>query len=304
MSTKESLLRYFHITNKLRKSPATFNEIDSYLRQQSELQSMTFTISKRQFKRDLEDIGSIFEIEIYYDFGRRVYTIDEELQSEVSRRRLEAFDTFNALKIGENVSKSIQFENRRPQGTENLFGLLHAITNHLQVNFTYQKFWEDEPSQRTVGPVALKEFKNRWYLIATNPENTTTNRAIKTFGLDRLTSLEITRNTFKPPLNFDIEDYFSHCFGIIAPTEEKPIEVILSFDPDQGKYIKTLPLHHSQQIIVDNAEELRIKLLIYDTFDFRMELLAHGSTVTVLQPLSLAEEIRAEHLASAEGHQE
>lgn len=82
MSTEESLLRYFHITNKLRKSPATFNEIDSCLRQQSELQSMNFTVSKRPFKRDLEDIGSIFEIEINYDFKRRVYAIDEEQQSE------------------------------------------------------------------------------------------------------------------------------------------------------------------------------------------------------------------------------
>ena len=265
---------------------------------------MTFNVSKRQFKRDLEDIGSIFEIEINYDFNRRVYAIDEELQSEVSRRRLEAFDTFNALKIGENVSKSIQFENRRPQGTENLFGLLHAITNHLQVRFIYQKFWEDEPSHRTVGPLALKEFKNRWYLISTNPDMASSDGIIKTFGLDRISSLEITTGNFKHPKNFDIDEYFSHCFGIISPTEVNPVEVILSFDPDQGKYIKTLPLHRSQQIIVDNAEELRIRLLIYDTFDFRMELLAHGSKVKVLQPLSLAEEIRAEHLASAERHLE
>jgi len=299
MSTKESLLRYFHITNKLRKSPATFKEIDSYLRQQSELQSMNFNVSKRQFKRDLEDIGSIFEIEINYDFRRRVYAIDEELQSEVSRRRLEAFDTFNALKIGENISQSIQFETRRPQGTENLFGLLHAITNHLQVRFTYQKFWEDESSQRTVGPLALKEFKNRWYLISTNLDKDSSDGIIKTFGLDRISSLEITKSKFKYTQNFNIEEYFRHCFGIISPTDENPIEVILSFDPDQGKYIKTLPLHHSQEIIVDNADELRIKLLIYNTFDFRMELLAHGNTVRVLQPESLAEEVRAEHLAAA-----
>ena len=299
MSTKESLLRYFHITNKLRKSPATFKEIDSYLRQQSELQSLNFNVSKRQFKRDLEDIGSIFEIEINYDFRRRVYAIDEKLQSEVSRRRLEAFDTFNALKIGENISRSIQFENRRPQGTENLFGMLHAITNHLQVRFIYQKFWEDEPSQRFVCPLALKEFKNRWYLISTTMDKDSSKETIRTFGLDRISALEITRNKFTYPQNFEIEEYFRHCFGIISPLEEKPTEVILSFDPDQGKYIKTLPLHHSQQIIADNEHELRIKLLIYNTFDFRMELLAHGNTVRVLQPESLAEEIRNEHLAAA-----
>ena len=298
MSTKESLLRYLHITNKLRKSPATFKEIDSYLRQQSERQSMNFNVSKRQFKRDLEDIGSIFEIEINYDFKRRVYAIDEELQSEVSRRRLEAFDTFTALKIGENISKSVQFENRRPQGTENLFGLLHAITNNLQVRFTYQKFWEDKPSQRLVGPLALKEFKNRWYLISTNLDKDSSTGIIKTFGLDRISLLEITQSRFKYPHKFDIEEYFRHCFGIISPTEEKPVEVFLSFDPEQGKYIKTLPLHQSQQIILDNADELRIKLLIYNTFDFRMELLAQGNTVRVLQPESLAEEIRAEHLAA------
>jgi len=299
MSTKESLLRYFHITNKLRKAPATFNEIDAYLRQQSELQSMNFTVSKRQFKRDLEDIGSIFDIGINYDFGRRVYAIDEELQSEVSRRRLEAFDTFNALKIGENISRSIQFETRQTQGTENLFGLLHAITNNLQIRFTYQKFWEYEPSQRTVGPLALKEFKNRWYLISTNPDKDSSSANIKTFGLDRISSLEITRSKFKSTRKFDIEECFRHCFGIITPIEEKPIEVILSFEPDQGKYIKTLPLHKSLQIITDNDNELVIKLLIYDTFDFRMELLAHGNTVRVLKPQSLAEEIRAEHLEAA-----
>ena len=75
--------------------------------------------------------------------------------------------------------------------------------------------------------------------------------------------------------------------------------MILSFHQDQGKYIKTLSLHQSQQIILDNVDELRIKLLVYNTFDFRMELLGHRNTARVLQPESLAEEIRAEHLAAA-----
>ena len=90
MSTRESLMRYIHITNRLRKSPATFDEIDRHLAQQSELQSYHFNVSKRQFHRDLEDIASIFEIEINYDFKLRAYSINEEFQSEISRRRLQA----------------------------------------------------------------------------------------------------------------------------------------------------------------------------------------------------------------------
>jgi len=85
MSTRESILRYFHITNRLRKSPATFEEIDNYLTQQSEFQGYKFNVSKRQFQRDLSDIGSIFEIDINYDFIRQVYAINEELQSEISQ---------------------------------------------------------------------------------------------------------------------------------------------------------------------------------------------------------------------------
>ena len=295
MSTKESLLRYFHITNKLRKSPATFKEISDYLKQQSELQGYRFNVSKRQFQRDLEDIGSIFEIEINYDFKRRVYAINEELQSEISHRRLEAFDTFNALKIGENTSESIHFEKRRPQGTENMFGLIHAIKNKLEIHFSYHKFWEDQPTNRIVEPLALKEFKNRWYLIARDLNPETSVGLIKTFGLDRMKALNITHHQFKSTANFNIEEEFKFCFGIISPNDEEPKEVILSFDPVQGKYIKSMPLHESQHILVDNDTELQIKLLLYLTYDFEMELLSYGEYVKVLKPDYLVDEMKSRY---------
>ena len=295
MSTRESVLRYIHITNRLRKSSATFGEIDQYLKQQSELQGYNFNVSKRQFQRDLEDIGSIFEIEINYDFKQRVYAINEELQSEISRRRLEAFDTFNALKIGENTSDSIHFEKRRPQGTENMFGLIHAIKNKLEIHFSYHKFWEDQPTERTVEPLALKEFKNRWYLIARDLNSEASRGSIKTFGLDRMKALDITRRQFKNTENFNIEEEFKYCFGIISPNDEEPQEVILSFDPIQGKYIKSMPLHESQQILVDNDTELQIKLLLYVTYDFEMELLSYGEYVKILKPDTLIGEMKSRY---------
>jgi predicted DNA-binding transcriptional regulator YafY len=82
-------------------------------------------------------------------------------------------------------------------------------------------------------------------------------------------------------------DQYKYCFGIIAPNADKPSEVILSFDPFQGKYIKSLPLHTTQEVIVDNDDELRIRLTVYLTHDFLMELLSYGDTVQVLQPKKL-----------------
>ncbi len=294
MSVKESVLRFIHITNKLRKAPATFEEIDNYLSGQFELTGYDLNVSKRQFQRDLKDIGSIFDIEIIYDFSRKVYMINDQEQSEWSQRRLEAFDTFNALKIGENTAKSIHFEKRRPQGTENLFGLLHAIKNNLQIGFTYQKFWEDVSTNRITDPLALKEFKNRWYLLVKDHKD----NAVKAFGLDRISALEITSTKFKVPAEFDVEKQFRNSFGIIGANNEVPQEIVLSFDAFQGKYIKTLPLHQNQQILVDNKDELQIELKLCVTYDFIMELLSFGDRMKVLKPMSLINEIKDAHKRS------
>ena len=74
--------------------------------------------------------------------------------------------------------------------------------------------------------------------------------------------------------------------------EGNPKEIILSFNPSQGKYIKSLPLHETQQILIDNEHELRIQLTLFITHDFVMELLAHGDTVTVIQPQILIDEVK------------
>ncbi len=288
MSKRESLARYSIIIKKLRKHPANFADISDSLALESELQEYNFNVSKRTFQRDLEDIRSLYNIDIQYDYSRKVYFIDFDEQQDVNERILEAFDTFNALNLSDRLSNHIHFEKRRPQGTENLYGLLHAIKNQLQIKFTYQKYWEDELTERIVEPYALKEFKNRWYLLA----NDLKNERVKSFALDRLTELEITKKKFQFPLEFNVNDYFKHCFGIISPNEHKPQQVVLSFDPYQGKYIKSLPLHESQQVLIDNEDELRVKLTLFITHDFFMELLSFGNTMKIIKPESLIKDVQ------------
>ena len=288
MSKREAISRYNLIIKKLRKCSASFNEIADYLSLESELQSYDFNVSKRTFQRDLEDIRSIYNIDIQYDFSRKVYFIDFEQQPEINERILEAFDTFNALNITDRLSNHIHFEKRRPQGTENLYGLLHAIKNQVQINFTYRKYWEDELTEHIVESYALKEFKNRWYIVA----NDLKDKKVKSFALDRLTDLEITKRKFQFPNDFNINDHYKYCFGIISPNGHKPQEVILSFYPFQGKYIKSLPLHESQQILIDNEDELRVKLTLFVTHDFFMELLSYGENLKVIEPESLIKDIK------------
>jgi predicted DNA-binding transcriptional regulator YafY len=291
MSRKEALIRYRHIVNKLRRKPSSFKEIADYLERQSEMEDYDFTISKRTFKRDTEDIFTLYSIEIKYDFTKKVYFIDDEGDTAKKDRLFEAFDTFYVLNMTEDLSNYIHLERIKPKGTDNLYGLIHAIKNKLRIKFDYEKYWDESITDRVVEPYCLKEFKNRWYLIAKDVKDTYP----KTFALDRMAALEITNIKFVVSTSFDMNGMFRYCYGIITPQNEKPEEVILSFDTEQGKYIKSLPLHESQEILVDDEDELRIRLKIYITHDFVMELLSHGDNVKVLQPTLLAEQLKAHY---------
>lgn len=291
MSKRESFLRYNLIIKKLIKVPATFAEVSNYLDKESKFQGYHFNISIRTFQRDLEDIRSIFNIDIKYNFFSKLYYVDGSGESDINNRMMEAFDLFNSLNLSQDLTPFIQLEKRRPQGTENLYGLLHAIKNKLLVKFVYQKFWEEEGSNRVAEPYAMKEFKNRWYVLVKDCHD----GHVKSFALDRLSNLEITNSRFQTPATYNIEENYRYCFGIISPTGETPQEILLSFDPFQGKYIKTLPLHETQQIVVDNEDELQVKLKLFITHDLIMELLSFGDNMKVLKPKALIKEIKEAH---------
>jgi predicted DNA-binding transcriptional regulator YafY len=282
-------MRHRLIIKKIRAlKHITFEDIAGYLEKESNFQGDDLTISKRTFARDLEDIASMHGIYIKYDFSGKFYFIDEEFEPEINDRILEAFDLYHALKIQEQLSPYIHLEKRHPQGTEHLYGLLHAIKNRRKITFSYQKYYKDHPENRTVAPLALKEFENRWYIFAKD----TYDEKIKCYALDRLSELEILKTRFAADEHFDINEQLKYCFGIISPNAEKPSEVILSFDPFQGKYIKSLPLHDTQEIIKDTEHEFRIRLTLYLTHDFSMKLLSYGDTVKVIKPKQLAVDLK------------
>jgi predicted DNA-binding transcriptional regulator YafY len=295
MAKRESLIRYNLIIKKLKRHPATFQEIADMLALESELQEYKLNVTQRTFQRDLHEIRALYNIDIQYDFSRRVYSIDYEDMPEIRERVLEAFDVFHALNLSDRLSEHIHFEKRRPRGTENLHGLLHAIKNGCRISYIYWKFWDDAPTVRTVEPYALKEFRNRWYVIAKD----TKDQRIKTFALDRLSELEILKMKFSTDHGFDVAEHFRYCFGIIGPNADAPEEVTLSFTPAQGKYIRSLPLHETQQVLADTPKELRIGLKLFITHDLIMEILSYGPEVKVLAPERLANEVREAHRKAA-----
>ena len=285
MSKKQFLKRYSLIINKLRKKASSFEEIQKYLADQSINDDENYEISIRTFQREIKEIASTHGIEINYNRSQRVYEIVYEGNEERNERLMESFEIIDALKISSNLSNHLILEKRKPLGTNNMNYLIRSIKNRNEITFSHTKYWDEEQgtTQRKVQPLALKEARYRWYLIAKDLND---NR-VKTFGLDRISNLEITNLKFVLPENINPEETFRHSFGIINGNNKEPQKIILSFSFEQGKYIKSLPLHHSQKELINNEEEYRIELLLHPTYDFVMELMSIGTEVKILEPENL-----------------
>jgi len=287
MSIQKIIQRHSLIIGKLQRKSADFKEITSYLDLESEIQGYDFRVSKRTFQRDLKDIEILYGIEIEYDKHRLVYHIVTEDNNDLKQRILESYTTFNALKLNERLSKYIHFEEQKASGTVFFSDLLRAIEKRKKVIFSYKKFEKENTYQVKLEPLALKEFRSRWYLLVIDPND----NILKSFGLDRMKDLKITKESFKYPKGFDVHQHFKYCFGITGPNNKEPQEILLSFTAFQGKYIKTLPLHHTQEIVKDDEKELQVKLKLIPTFEFIMELLSYGETMKVLKSESLQKKI-------------
>jgi predicted DNA-binding transcriptional regulator YafY len=267
----------------------TYEEVQDEMAEDPDSIEEKLLSSQRTFQRDIKDIESIHNIEIRCNRSDKKYHISDDVEETHSQRLRENFDLLNAIRLSKSFGNQLIFEERKPLGTHHLAGLLHASQNLLEVEFEYFKFWDTSISNRKVKPIALKEARNRWYLIAEDTKDNT----IKNFSLDRIKELEITKERFKP-IEYQAHEEFEDSFGIINGTNEEPVKVVLSFTPREGRYVDSLALHHSQQLILSNDKEIRFSYFIRPTYDFRMEILSYGDQVKVVEPMELQQQITAQ----------
>ena len=287
MSKKQFIKRHILIINKLKNKPCTFEDLQKHLEFHSGLDEENYCISIRTLQRDIKEIKSLYDIEIKYNRKEAIYEINDEQQDSLNDRIFETFTVLDTLKLAENFSDEIVFEQRKSLGLDNIFILVHAIKNQQEITFLHKKYWEEIANRKSFQPYFIKESKNRWYVIGLEK----TSNQIRTFGLDRINDVELSKTKFTKPSKTVIQSLFQNSFGIIYD-QKPPQKIILEFSSFQANYIKSLPLHASQKIISENKKHCKIQLLIHPTYDFIMELLSMGKEVKVLEPKSLKEEIK------------
>jgi len=290
MSKHGTIRRYSLELEKVKRGQfPSFQEIKDYLFEHG------FEIADRTIQRDFEQIRFEFGIEIKYDRYKNGYFIDynDSLDPESFFRFLEIVNTAEllteSLLESKDSLKHISFDTGGGlQGIDNLKLLLKAIKDNRKISFTHFNFHTEKSRNYSFKPYLLKEYQNRWYVVGLISGS----KEFRTFGIDRIENLEISAETFKRDKKLNPAEIFKHTIGLVY-SENEAQKIVLSFTPTQGKYIKTLPLHSSQRIIVDDETECRVSLFVVPNYELTQQILKHGETVKIIEPDWLVGEIKS-----------
>ena len=256
-------------------------------------------LSRFAFSRYRKDIQDMFDIDIACDRRTNKYYIENPHvlhENSIQRWMLSAISVGNLVSESKSLQDRILLENI-PYGGKMISLIIEATKQHRKVSFQYKKYSDSEPKERLITPCCIKLFRQRWYVIDYN----TTNSSVlyKPFAFDRISNLQITDKPFELPEDFNAGDIFRNSFGIFIGDAEKPQPIVIRAFGEQRKYIRDLPLHHSQEILAEGDGYTDFRYFILPSFDFKAELLSKGNRIEVISPQSLREEIKESHLKAA-----
>ena len=186
------------------------------------------------------------------------------------------------------MSKYIQFEAATSVGgNEFLPVLLEAIQRKKKVWFIYTSFIKGQGKPRKVSALFLKEYRNRWYLISYDPSQ----KDIRTYALDRMEDPKILEDEQITPQGFDAEVYFENAMGITSYKGEAK-KIIIQADEIASKYIKSQPIHHSQEIMKESKEGTHFTFKLLLSEELIRTLLSYGGEIEVIEPEDLKKALK------------
>lgn len=323
-TNKLALIRYKTIDNCLRNRFRKWT-LDDLIEKVAdalyEYEGITSGISRRTIQGDIQMMRSdrlgynapivvidrkfyTYEDEQYSITNSPINSVDMEKMKEIVAllKQFNGFTYFdemsdmiarlenNLYKSSDKTKNHIQFEsNNRLKGIENLTPLYQAIVNKTPLLIEYRSFRAKESRQDIYHPYLLKEYRNRWFLI-TKPKKGT---PLVTLALDRIEAFyTLSKDLYIPYEGVDFERYFEDTIGVTKTQKDRAHRVILQFDPNNSPYVKTKPIHPSQQILSEDEKGMIIRIDVVLNFELERELLGFGESLKVLAPKILVKNIK------------
>jgi len=300
--------RYVWLVDTLRRyKHLTFKEISEKWQQSGLSYGDGDELPIRTFHNHRKAIQDIFNIDIEIDpnvTGYKYHIMNPgELEGNSLRNWLvDSYATLNQIQADSRLKDRIEFEDI-PSGNTWLTIFMQAMRENKVVEITHRGFGRGYDNTFEIEPYCLKVVKRRWYIIANNPYYVALNKKhdgedgfsrraeIRAYGLDRISGVSILDKTFEMKEGFNMNEFYEGCTGAI-PSEDPIEHVILRAYGNGPYYLRTLPLHKSQQELESNEESATFSYDVKLTYDFLQLIMQQGDQVEVLEPKKLREQMR------------
>lgn len=329
-SNKNALIRYKTLDkclkNKYRKYTLE-DLIDECSEALFEFEGKESYVSKRTVQLDLQNMrsekfGYEAPIEVYerkyYRYSDPEYSIHNISVNESDLKAmnnavqiLKQFKDFSMFKemngviqkledsIHSTSQKSIIHldKNEQLKGLEHIDILYESIANKKVLKILYKSFTARESNIFTVHPQLLKEFNNRWFLICLYKQK------MYNLALDRMESIETDDNIIYIDKELDGDEYFKDIVGVTVSESMDPRNVIFWVDSGNAPYVKTKPLHKSQEILKEDRDGTLFKICVQINYELERLLLGFGDSLIVHKPKKLRLKMEEKFNAGCKNYQ-
>lgn len=280
---------YVWLVETLLSGPQTLRELqDLWLR--SSANEDRKKLAPRTFANHVAAIADVFGIYILCDRCRNTYYIaNPEVVggSSVMGWMLDIMCVNNILRDSASLRERVLFE-EVPSNRNYLVEILQAMRDSKKMEIHYESYRKKELEKLIVEPYFLREHKRRWYLYAYKGDADGPHM----MALDRMKMVDILPDDFTMPKDFAVTDYFQGVYGARVYPNMKKERVLLKVYGRQVQYLKSLPLHPSQQEVETHHDYSVFSYYITPDYDFRQDVLSFGDKVEILAPESVREEMK------------
>ena len=245
-----------------------------------------------------------------FSIFKKEMTEDEKILLNETIKLLGQFDglpnlqTLESMRLGldcpPNKKPIISF-NKNPLGGSNLLGKLYTAISHKQTIALHYHTFAETNNVKIVNlfPYLLKEYNQRWYLIAA-AESTS---KLLTFPLDRMNDIDDLPTHKYKDYDGDINKRFEDIIGITLIDDAKLYDILFWANDKSKYYISTKPLHESQVIFNDATQnELHKKypqlnggcfyqITCKENYELIRELTLFGNGLVVLSPADIKDKV-------------
>jgi len=247
-------------------------------------------IPLRTFHNHKKAIEELFDIVIQCDGRTNEYYIEDTQgvgDKTLIHWLLNSFSISNVIRDSRSIQERIILEDI-PSAHEYLSNFVDAMRDNRIVKVWYRSFFQDKTIEIELYPYFVKLFNRRWYVFG----RTAKEELVKVYALDRVENMIIKGESFEYPSDFLPENHLLDSFGIMKMADVVPVDIILKAYKEHPKYLRALPLHHSQIELEKSDDYSLFKFRLAPTYDFYQDIFSRRENVEIVSPPEVRNEFK------------